>query len=366
MIDGDRGRRAPSRPSAGRGGASRSTGHRVRERWRVDAGPGMRRRGRCGRGPVSCARVHAARMVVARPRDGRGAVVPRDGGLLRRRPGRHLAPRCGRRRPDRRIRRWRPDRGTRPASSPRCVEVEVAGSSRAAISPPAARLGAVSISGGGGAGLGGGRGRRRGVRRRLGRAATRSSLIDVRRRQRPRAPSPTAGRLRPREHPARRRRPARSSPTGPAHVTAVDVATGRRRWQADARLPDPGRHSRSSAAGVVRARGLDRPGPGAARSADGRRAAPVDERGLARSALVADPAGTLVVTLRRGRRRRAPRRRSVPTGPERLGARVGVTRPLHCSVEPGQSTPERCTPVNPEVVPTVSIRSALARAEDRT
>ncbi len=119
------------------------------------------------------------------------------------------------------------------------------------------------------------------------------------------------------------------------HVTAVDVATGARRWQAelDAPILDA---KPAAAAGVVRI--VDWGGRiHALRLTDGHRAGPVDEAGGA-IGVVADPAGTLVVTLRRG------------LGGERLDGLVpepssrrkpsegGTVRPLQCSVEPGQST----------------------------
>ena len=66
--------------------------------------------------------------------------------------------------------------------------------------------------------------------------------------------------------------------------------------------------------------------------ADGRRAAPVDEEGGA-IGVVADPAGTLVVTLRRGFG--GERLDGLLPGPE--GSGTGGSRPLQCSVEPGQS-----------------------------
>ena len=71
----------------------------------------------------------------------------------------------------------------------------------------------------------------------------------------------------------------------------------------------------------------------ALRLTDGRRAAPVDERGGA-IGVVADPAGTLVVTLRRGLG--GERLDGLLPGPNR--SRTGGSRPLQCSVEPGQST----------------------------
>jgi outer membrane protein assembly factor BamB len=114
-------------------------------------------------------------------------------------------------------------------------------------------------------------------------------------------------------------------------VTAVDVETGRRRWRAELGYPILDAKP-AAAAGVVRI--VDWTGRiHALRLADGHRAAPVDEEGGA-IGVVADPAGTLVVTLRRG------------LGGERLDgflpgqnpSEPGRARPLQCSVEPGQST----------------------------
>ena len=114
------------------------------------------------------------------------------------------------------------------------------------------------------------------------------------------------------------------------HLTAVDVATGRRQWQADLGFPILDAKP-VAAAGVVRI--VDWTGRVHARLADGRRAAPVDEEGGA-IGVVADPAGTLVVTLRRGLG--GERLDGLLPGPK--GSGTAGSRPLQCSVEPGQST----------------------------
>jgi outer membrane protein assembly factor BamB len=115
------------------------------------------------------------------------------------------------------------------------------------------------------------------------------------------------------------------------HVTAVEVASGRRRWQADLGFPVLDAKP-VAAAGIVRI--VDWTGRVHALSlADGNRTAPVDDDGGA-IGVVADPAGTLVVTLRRGLG--GERLDGLVPAPNRSGA--GGSRPLQCSVEPGQST----------------------------
>jgi outer membrane protein assembly factor BamB len=110
-------------------------------------------------------------------------------------------------------------------------------------------------------------------------------------------------------------------------VTAVGVADGTFRWRADLGAPVLDA-APSVAGGVVSA--VDMLGVvHRFRLADGRPVGPADDRGGA-SAVVADPAGTLQVTLRRGLGGAAVEGRNLG------GSRS--TRPLQCPAEPGRPT----------------------------
>ena len=295
------------------------------ERWRADAGPGIVAATTAGGGRVVCASARG-RLVAVERGVGRGAVVARHRGLFQCRTGRRLAPGRGRHRPH-----FPPAAAVCPHHAAGVVTVVIrvrghwifscwdlatgaearCGLDLGGVAPASAVAGAgnsVFVVGSG--------------------SSHEVALIDVDARQ-VRAAVATADAFDPANIPLVTGRIAvvvdRSG-----QVTAVDVATGRRRWRADLGTPILDAKP-AAAAGVVRI--VDWTGRVfALRLADGHRAAPVDDtRRRDRGGRRPGRQGGGHAAARR--RRRAPRRpRSRPGA---LGGRG--SRPLQCSVEPGQS-----------------------------